>query len=1695
MKEPKLIVGVGASASGLDAFKQLLSSLPEDTGMAFLLVQPRDSTHESMLAELLAPHTSMEVRDADDGLEVAANTVYVTRSDSALAVSNGVIRLSEPNPSREIRLPVDHMFRSLAREYGARAVGVVLLGAGSDGTTGLREIVRVGGLAIAQDPASSTQWGMPQSAVYHDAADVVLQIEDMPAALERFSRIPEHVRLDGAGDAALEAEEEDTKRGEASESLLRDHQQLEQLASLLEVQLGFNLRVYKPATIHRRISRRMALTGFDELALYVQHIRESKLEQQALLQDLLISVTEFFRNPESFAALRRDVIEPLVRQAQDDTVLRCWVPACATGEEAYSVAIEVLEATQAQDRRLALQLFATDIDSEALAAARAGIYPLAIAERMSEARLRAFFKLLDGRGYEVKPFLRDVVSFAEHDLTRDPPFSRMHLVTCRNVLIYLTGEAQSHVLRALIFALQRDGHLFLGNSESMGRLREHFKTVSKSHRIYKKVGASRPARYGFWPMEGRLSTALNSGQKVEKSMKRRESADSSRSDLARRSVLKALVPPTVIVTPDGAIPFMHGELGPFLRFPEGDDPRLEFQKLIRPEYANRARGALHKCRRTARVVRLDVVAEGTAGRCVRICAHPVPDLGDGVVMLTFEALAEAEHRPAGVVQKAGDVSVVQQLERELEATREDLHSTVEELETSNEKLRSANEESMSMNEELQSANEELEATTEELRSLNEELTTVNGQLSEKIDLLLHAHDDLNNFFGSTQIATVFLDEHLAIKRFTPAAEKLLGLAHSDEGRSIVDFARELLQNDLEAEACRVLADFAPREREIYTAQGTWIARHVLPYRTEGRRIEGVVVTFVDVTQLKLTAEKLEVREHQQAVIGRLGHHALREPDLQSFLEILVREVQQTLNSDYCKVLELQPDCATLLLRAGVGWRPGLVGKGYVDAGSDSQAGYTLESQEPVIVQDLASERRFSGPPLLVEHGVVSGLSCVIGHGDRPYGVIGVHTKTYREFDDDDARFLEAVAGIAAATISRDQSRMRQALELIVANVVAEAKTLDAALEVLIARLTETLGASVSEYWAWNGAESRYVREHLYISDKLQSKRIREGLPADPFTRDEGLQGRVGMFGKAIWCTDLSSDDVFVRRQFAVALGLSSGVAFPVISSGELVGAVTIFSGPRLFTDETTLAAFESIGRAFGDFIARADLERRAAQLAAITETSQDAILSYDHEHRVTTLLSGAVNLFGFTEESIVGASILQIVPEQRRNEFFDVTSRVQAGQKVEPFETRRLHEAGHEIDVSVRASAVKDQEGKIIGVTTTERDITRLKATELRLRDADRQKDEFLAMLGHELRNPLAAIRTASNILERECAEDSKLRDTLAVMHRQIDHVSRLLDGLLDVARIGRGQITLSMEVLELRQLCREVVKDAADRAKNNAVELTLDLDPDPIYVNGDRGRLIQIVDNLVTNALKFTDEGRIQVSVKRDGGSAVMSVTDTGIGIDESLLPNVFKIFCQSERSLDRSEGGLGLGLTLVKTLTELHGGRVDVRSEGPGQGAEFRVWIPTTEGATSPSQGAAKVRSQGACRFLLIEDHLDSAEPMRRLLTSLGHTVDLAHDGPTGIELAREARFDVVLCDVGLPGGTSGFDVAEILRAMEGTRDLHLIALTGYGTAEDKARCLAAGFDAHLTKPVEVNVLLAAIEDVPRSADVNREEDPRRP
>ena len=894
-----------------------MDALPANNGMAFVLVQHLAPTHESMMVDLLAGHTSMTVLQATDGMPLERNHLYVIPPGTYLSVGSGTLRLSQPQARHGARLPFDFLLHSLAEMCGPRAMCVILSGTGADGSLGLKAVKEKHGLVIVQEPDEAGYDGMPRNAIMTGAVDLVLPIAEIPAALVEYDQ-----RM------ALSGKQNNSRAQAVPEDWLAE------IVNLLRTKTAYDFRLYKPSTLRRRIERRMAMVAIktDNMARYREMLGSDAGELELLAKDLLINVTSFFRDPKVFDVLAEKIIPDLVRSHTPDHPLRIWIAGCSTGEETYSLAMLFHEQIRAAKRNIKLQVFASDVDPDAVARAREGLYPETIEADVSPARLARFFSKED-HNYRVLPELRAAVVFTVQDVLADPPFSRLDLVSCRNLLIYLRPEAQAKVISLFHFALREGGLLLLGSSETLGNADGRFKVISKAERLYRHIGHSRPGELGFSMSGGDgVRVPARPGQAQP------PSHQAALADLCRRLVMDTYAPAAVLINLNHECLYSLGPTERYLRVAPGH-PTHDLLALVRQDTRTKLRSAIQMASQGNAEIIIPgwrTSHDGDQGS-FSIAVRPVLSEGQKLLLVCFIDDPKQEQRRGRPIAPH-DTSRVAELEQELEATRTELQGAIRNLEISSEEQKAINEEALSVNEEYQSTNEELMTSKEELQSLNEELTALNGQLQETLELQRTTSNDLQNVLYSTDVATVFLDTDLNIRFFTPATKALFNVIPGDVGRPLADLSSLAADGPLLADARTVLHTLVPLEREIEAQSGSWYIRRILPYRTQDNGVEGVVITFVDITGRKHTADALEAAERQaeraNAAKSRFlaaASHDLRQPlqTLSLMQGILARKIKEKRNDEALKLVARLDQTAAAM----AGMLNGLLDINQIDAGT------------------------------------------------------------------------------------------------------------------------------------------------------------------------------------------------------------------------------------------------------------------------------------------------------------------------------------------------------------------------------------------------------------------------------------------------------------------------------------------------------------------------------------------------------------------------------------------------------------------------------------------------------------------------------------------------------------------------------------------------------------------------------------------
>jgi two-component system, chemotaxis family, CheB/CheR fusion protein len=848
------IVAIGASAGGLEAMELFFTHMPPDAGIAFVIIQHLDPKHKSIMDELLKRRTMMKVLQAEDGLTLEPNAVYLNQPDKDVVIFNRKLQLTDPVETHRLRLPINYFFRSLSEDQAENAICIILSGSGSDGTLGLKDIKAAGGMVMVQNPEQAQYDSMPRSAIETGLVDYVLPAEKMPRELLGYIKQPyvKGYRL-GIGIEHLDS--------------------IQKVLMLVRSGTGHDFSHYKHNTIYRRVERRMALHKITDIQSYVRYLKETPAEVESLFKDLIIEVTSFFRDPEAFKILGKKIIPAIIEHRKPDSAVRVWVPGCAGGEEAFSLAMLFQEAMGRENKHLNVQIFATDINKETIEKARAAEFPEEISADIHEERLRRFF-IKEGRKYRVKKTIRDMVVFAVQNLISDPPFSKLDLVSCRNLLIYMDSVLQKKVIPLFHYTLKQNGYLFLGSSETIGEFSGLFSPVDIKWKIFLRKGiiAGKAPDYLYSPLDAAHPANLETPEEpVLRKMNIQE--------MAERLILDEYAPPCVFIDEKYNVLYFHGPTDRYLTQPSGE-PSFNLITMAREDLRYQLSAALSKAVKQKKAVLRETLQikqkEGYQTVDVIIRTIPQPDLKQKIKMVVFEEKTPPVHQFMKKKNPPGSARMdlrVSGLEKALQSTKEYLQATIEQMQTINEELRSANEELQSTNEELQSTNEELATSKEELQSTNEELVTVNSELQDKIEALVQSNSDINNLLASTDIGTIFLDNDLRIKRFTPAITNFFNLIQTDIGRPISDITSKIPLVNIAQQVRTVLKDLQRKEFELQTENGNWYSMHILPYRTIENIIDGVVITFVDISGRKKAEQMGEAaRTYAESIV-----ETVREP--------------------------------------------------------------------------------------------------------------------------------------------------------------------------------------------------------------------------------------------------------------------------------------------------------------------------------------------------------------------------------------------------------------------------------------------------------------------------------------------------------------------------------------------------------------------------------------------------------------------------------------------------------------------------------------------------------------------------------------------------------------------------------------------------------------------------------------------------
>ena len=1455
------IVGVGASAGGLESLERFFTHIPPDSGMAFVVLQHLSPDFKSFMNELLSRRTAMAIVQAEHEMLVEPNTVYLLPPMKEMIIRRRRLLLNDRDPRSGLTLPIDMFLRSLAQDAGERAVAVILSGSGSDGSRGLQEISHAGGAVFCESPESAQFNGMPLSAMRTGNVDQVLPPEQLAAAVVSLTA------TDGVSPPATPAVED---RG--VDGILR----------LLRDEYGIDFSHYRASTVTRRIERRLALNRALDIDAYVEQLRSDPGELSSLYEDLLIGVTRFFRDDPAFDVLEHRIIPEIVERTDADDQIRVWVPGCATGQEAYSIAMLLHERLSTRRRPFHVKILATDVHKASLEVGGAGIYAPEQVDGIGADRLERYFTLKP-EGYQVAQALRECIVFAPHNIIRDAPFTKVDLVSCRNLLIYFQPHAQKTVLTLFHFSLKPGGFLFLGSSESPGALADEFDTVNEHAKIYRKrrdIGLPRDLKL---PLP-RTGTAPRTTHPVVP----RTSAISAQLLSVYDRLLDRFMPPSFLLDEHGHLVDSFGGVESLLKI-KARRPSQNLLDMVSDDLRAVLSGALHRVRNDGESVRYPDISLPGHDRTFALIAEPLRD-SRGLLTHVLCTLADAGTQSAPVLvppftdvptRTDGDAlpdqaalsrvsqDRIEALEEELAYAKEHLQAAVQEHEASNEELQATNEE-------LIAANEELQSTNEELHSVNEEMYTVNAEYQKKNVELQQLNDDMEHLLNGTDVATLFLDHQLCIRRFTPRIAETFRVLAQDIGRPLHTFTHDLLYPTLMTDIEKVLRDGIPHDAQIWDKRQRCLFLRILPYRSRSR----------------------EAREPS----GMMGPERTFAPDgvVLTLMDISPLEQARARLAQLSAIVESSDDAIIGKTLDGVitSW----------NRGASRLYGYTAE-------EAVGRHASFLYPPGLKE-----------------------------EID----RILQQVL------------------------------------------------------------EGRPV-------ERLETTRLRK-------------DGRV---------VDVSVTFSPIRDSTHAIVGISG-----------------------ISRDITQLVR------------ARQEIAEREERIRLLLDSTAEAIYGVDLSGTCIFCNTACASLLGYESPSaLIGKQLHPLIHHTKAD------GTPYAPEQSVIYAAMRHREGAHVDDeVLWRADGTSFpaeywshpifRHGEVIGAVVTFLDVTERRQAEQEIRDAVRRREQFLAMLSHELRNPLSAILSATRVLETANWPDNACHEAGQVVTRQANHMARLLDDLLDVARITRDRIVLRKESIDLRNTAHPAIEALGPVIAERTIQLVTNISDEPIPVFGDPTRLQQIQANLLSNACRYSSPGGCVVfEMRRDGEEAMIRVTDNGRGIAPEILPKIFDLFVQGQPTLDRSDGGLGIGLTLLRSLVHLHDGRVHAHSDGPGRGSVFTVYLPleTSDKTDAPARTWPKVRT-----VVLVEDQADARRMMQLLLESQGVTVFGAENGVDGLALMDRIEPDLALIDLGLPI-MSGFDLARKARSNPKHERTRIVALSGYGQESDVQAALEAGFDEHLTKPLD--------------------------
>jgi len=1729
-KQP--IIAICASAGGLKAFQRFTSNIPSKSGYTYVFVQHLSADHKSLLTNILRKNTKIPVSLIKNNMEIKPDHLYIIPENEILNLKEHKFTLLPSTNKKELFHVIDTFLASLAATQKDLAVVAILSGTGNDGAEGIQKIHQNGGLVLVQSPTSASQSGMIESVLASGIVDVVMPPEEMPQKIiDHFDRHNKSFLLDEA-----------------------DYDQhAKAIFTILLKRTGKDFSKYKRNTLFRRLGRRLNSTKINNLGEYLDFLKEDKVESQALSKELLISVTSFFREKEAFKFLEETVLPEIINNAKEG-IIRIWIPACATGEEAYSIAIVLNHILKKEKRRFQVKIFASDIDLWAIEKAREGLYPGIVRTTVPQKFFDDYFIPVNDQ-YKVVPEIREMIIFAEQNVLGHPPYSSLNLISCRNLLIYLNNELQQKILSTFHYALLNDGFLFLGNSENLGNATQLFSVVNRKAKIFRKINTIEQ----YTPHWMFSATNYYDTSKI---MDHKKNQEKNLSELARAVVLERFTPPSIIINANDDILFYQGKTGKFIEQPTGE-PTFNIIQSAKQEIRLSMSHAIRKAKNGKQeVVKKNIqLTNEDIAEFVDIIVSPITrnDSPEELYMVSFlQSKLDLKDGKPLIVGDNQMADQINELEKELRETQKYLQSTIEELGTTNEELKASNEEEQSINEELQSANEELETSKEELQSVNEELNNSNMQLQSKIDELTDVNNDILNLLASTQIATIFLDKKLKIFRFTPSISTIIDLLESDIGRSIKLFTNKLDYSNLTNDLLEVLENLIPKEVEVKTPGNRFFWMRINPYRTIEDSIEGLVVTFTEITENKKQEQELiKYKNHLEELVEERTEELVES---YKTLSLEKRRAQQYLDIAEVMILALDRDGKVFLANKKTSEILGyqqheIIGKRWIDHFVPSEikeqlnkaidkvitSNILMESYRENLILTKSGEKRLiawhnahveneageiigiisSGLDITVQKKMVKALKSSEENLKRAQkaGNIGMWVYDVKEKSFTCSDIYQAIFGFSSGKVShkdllnaipeKEEKRLRKILgsqekssfqieHQIIHQQTKETRWVMASADVIrdskgqalrmigttidiTERKKANLAIQESEEkfkgifnYSITGIVVADARGNLLDSNpefiKILGYTREELLKMNftDFTYPEDLYHELELMQQMI---EGKLDSYRLEKRFLNVNKEIRWVDIAVTAKRNNQGEIDFYIG--MVSDITSKKKSEI------------DLRKKNEYIQTILDNLPIGVASNSIDNGVVEYMNDKFSeIYGWDKD------VLKDLPRFFKCVYPDPVYRKKIIERVmadlNSGDASRMHwenivvtqQDGSKRNINAVNIPMPGQNTMVSTVI----DITALKKTEQELikaktqaEQANQLKSAFLANTSHEIRTPLNGILGFTELLEEKTAKKPQLKSYIEIIKNSGDQLLKIIDDIIDLSKIDSNQLSLNNQLFDFNVLMDELLQFhqySKLHTENPEVELRMNKANDKLLVIADRIRIKQIMDNLLTNALKQTETGYVEFGYSQEEENQIsLFVKDTGTGIEQEKINQIFERFVKL-----KSKSGTGLGLSIVKGLVNMLHGEIHVESK-PGIGTLFEVTFmiqiqqigPTEQIDSIPDDIGPKDWDNKT--ILIAEDDLNSYLLIEAILRKT--KVKLVHvkSGDEIFEKYREHKPDLILMDINMPV-VNGFNATEQIREMDS--EVPIIAQTAYAMENEKKKCLEVGCNDYISKPIDRRLLL---------------------